>query len=107
EFERLARKEPDDPRLRFNAGAAAFRDEDYETALKHFNATLSAKDIQLQEKSYYNLGNAQFRLGEKAKDPKEKNQQWEQAIHQYENALKLNTNDLDAQFNLDVVKQKL
>ena len=56
EFERLARKSPDDARLRYNAGAAAFGDEDYETASKHFNATLSAPDISLQEQSYYNLG---------------------------------------------------
>src|SRR6185436_18958545 len=65
EFERLARKSPDDSRLRYNAGAAAFQDEDYDTALKHFNQTLSARDLKLQEQSYYNLGNTHFRLGEK------------------------------------------
>ncbi len=107
EFERLARKSPDDSRLRYNAGAAAFQDEDYDTALKHFNQTLSARDLKLQEQSYYNLGNTHFRLGEKANDAKEKQQQWEQAIHQYESALKLDANDADAKFNLEVVKKKL
>jgi Ca-activated chloride channel family protein len=107
EFERLARKSPDDPRLRYNAGAAAFQGEDYDTALKHFNQTLSARDLKLQEQSYYNLGNTHFRLGEKTTDAKEKQQQWEQAIHQYESALKLNTNDMDAQFNMEVVKKRL
>jgi len=107
EFERLARKSPDDARLRYNAGAAAFGAEDYETALKHFNASLSARDLKLQQQSYYNLGNAKFRLGEKTDETKEKQQQWEQAIHQYENALKLDSNDTDAKFNLDVVKKKL
>jgi Ca-activated chloride channel homolog len=107
EFERLARKSPEDARLRYNAGAAAFQDEDYDTALKHFNQTLSARDLKLQEQSYYNLGNTHFRLGEKTDDAKEKQQQWEQAIHQYESALKLNTNDMDAQFNMEVVKKKL
>ena len=75
EFERLARKSPDDVRLRYNAGAAAFQDEDYETALKHFNATLSARDLKLQEQGYYNLGNTHFRLGEKSDDAKAKQQQ--------------------------------
>ena len=107
EFERLARKSPDDSRLRYNAGAAAFQDEDYDTALKHFNQTLSARDLKLQQQSYYNLGNTHFRLGEKTDDAKEKQQQWEQAIHQYESALKLNTNDVDAKFNVEVVKKKL
>ncbi len=107
EFERLARKSPDDSRLRYNAGAAAFQDEDYDTALKHFNQTLTARDLKLQEQSYYNLGNTHFRLGEKTTEAKDKQQQWEQAIHQYESALKLNTNDLDAKFNMEVVKEKL
>jgi Ca-activated chloride channel homolog len=107
EFERLARKSPDDVRLRYNAGAAAFGDEDYETALKHFNASLSSPDLKLQEQSYYNLGNAHFRLGEKTDDAKNKQQQWEQATRQYETALKLDPNDADAKFNLELVKKKL
>lgn len=107
EFDRLARKKPDDARLRYNAGTAAFQAEDYDGALKSFNQTLTARDLKLQQQSYYNLGNTHFRLGEKSTDGKDKQQQWEQAIHQYENALKLNTNDMDAQFNMDVVKRKL
>jgi len=107
EFERLARKSPEDVRLRYNAGAAAFKDEDYETALKHFNATLSARDLKLQEQGYYNLGNTHFRLGEKSEDAKAKQQEWEQAIQQYESALRLDANDADAKFNLEVVKKKL
>ncbi len=107
EYERLAKKNPDDTRLRFNAGAAAYQDEDYKEALRHFSAGLSAPDVKLQQRSYYNLGNTQFRLGEQAQEMKEKQQAWEQAIHDYESALKLGTNDVDAKFNLDVVKQKL
>lgn len=107
EFERLAKKSPDDARLRYNAGTAAFGDEDYETALKHFNASLSSPDLKLQGQSYYNLGNSHFRLGEKSEDPKSKQEQWEQAVRQFETALKLDANDADAKFNLDVVKKKL
>ena len=107
EFERLAAKQPDDSRLRYNAGAAAFQDEDYDSALKHFNQTLTARDLSLQQQSYYNLGNTHFRLGEKTEDAKDKQQQWEQAVHQYESAVKLKTNDVDAQFNMEIVKKKL
>lgn len=107
EFERLARKSPDDARLRYNAGAAAFQDEDYDTALKHFTETLTARDLKLQQQGYYNLGNTQFRLGEKAENPEEKQKLWEQAIHQFESALKLDPNDEDAKYNLDLVKKRL
>src|SRR3569832_2232851 len=72
EFERLAKKTPNDPRYRYNAGAAAFQDAEYEEALRHFSASLSSTDLKLQEQSYYNLGNTQFRLGERAKEVKEK-----------------------------------
>lgn len=107
EFERLAKKSPDDARLRFNAGAAAFQDQGYDDALRHFSASLSAPDLKLQQRSYYNLGNTQYRLGERSNDPKQKQQSWEQAIHDYENALKLDPQDPDAKFNRDVVQQKL
>ena len=107
EFERLAKKSPDDPRLRFNAGASAFQDQDYEDALKHFSATLSSPDVKLLEQGYYNLGNTHFRLGEKDADAKAKTKQWEESVRQYESALKLEANDTDAKFNLDLVKQKL
>ena len=107
EFERLAHKKPEDARLRYNAGAAAFQDQDYESALKHFSATLSTPDLKLQEQSYYNLGDTHFRLGEKEQDAKAKTQAWEEAVRQYESALKLDANDADAKFNLELVKQKL
>jgi Ca-activated chloride channel homolog len=107
EFERLSRKKPEDLRLRYNAGAAAFGQEDYETALKHFSAALSAEDLKLQEQSYYNLGNTHFRLGEKSEDMKARQEQWQQAIQHYESALKLDPTDADSKFNLELVKKKL
>ena len=50
-------KYPEDPRLHFNAGAAAYRATNYSGAIRHFSAVLSAQDIRLQAKAYYNLGN--------------------------------------------------
>jgi Ca-activated chloride channel homolog len=107
EFEKLAKKNPDDARLRYNAGAAAFQDESFDDALRHFSASLSAPDVKLQEQSYYNLGNTRFRLGEHAKDAKEKQESWEQAIRDFDNALKLDPTDPDAKFNRDIVQQKI
>lgn len=107
EYERLLKKKPDDPRLHFNAGAAAFRREEHETAAKHFNSALLTPDLELQQRSYYNLGNAQFRLGEDATEPQAKSEQWQGAVSSYESALKLNPTDADARHNLELVKKKL
>ncbi len=107
EFEKLSKKNPDDPRLRFNAGAAAFQSGRLDEAARQFNSSLATPDLPLQERAYYNLGNTQFRLGEKSSDPKKKQENWEQALAHYESALQLAPKDEDAVFNRDLVKKKL
>src|ERR1051326_4998564 len=107
EYKRLLIEKPDDPRLHFNAGAAAFQVKDDEETLKHWTHALATPDLQLEEQVYYNLGNTHFRLGEEAKALEKKQAAWDEAIAQYDSALKLNPNDQDAKFNLDLVKAKL
>ncbi len=107
EYERTLKSKPGDPRLHFNAGAAAFQAGDYDTALGHLNSALIAQDVTLQQRAYYNLGNTRFRLGEDAAKPDEKQKQWEQAMKGYESALKLDAKDEDARHNLEFVKQRL
>src|SRR5437660_9602149 len=75
EYKRLLLDKPDDPRLHFNAGAAAFRVNDFDEALKQLNSALVTQDLQLQERAYYNLGNTEYRRGteEHAPDKKKSN----------------------------------
>ncbi|MEY2408784.1 MAG: Ca-activated chloride channel [Verrucomicrobiota bacterium] len=108
EYERaLNKKKTEDPRLHFNAGAAAFKGRDYEAAAQHLNSSLIAQDVPLQQRSYYNLGNTRYRLGEQAAEPDKKKSLWEQASKSFESAIKLDPRDDDAKFNLEFVKQKL
>src|SRR5437867_8882893 len=78
EYKRLLMEKPDDPRLHFNAGAAAFRVNDFEEARKQLNSALVTQDLQLQERTYYNLGNTEYRLGADAQAPDKKQAEWEQ-----------------------------
>jgi Ca-activated chloride channel family protein len=107
EYERVLKSRPDDPRLHFNAGTSAFQNRDYDQALDHLNSALMTQDLPTQHKTYYNIGNTRFRLGEAASDLTKRQQLWEQAVGSYESALKLDPKDADAQFNHDFVKQKL
>jgi len=107
QYQDLLEKKPNDPKLNFNAGDAAFQSGFYDKALKHFNSSLATEDLGLQEQSFYNLGNTQYRLGEEGSDPSKKQENWEHAVNSYESALKLNANDADAKHNLQLVKKKL
>lgn len=106
-YEQALQKKPNDPRLRFNAGTAAYQAGKYEKALEHLNSALVTPDVQLQQRAYYNRGDAQFRLGEEEQDPKKRTAAWEEAVSSFESAMKLDPRDTDAKYNLDLVKHKL
>jgi Ca-activated chloride channel family protein len=107
EYERLLKRNNDDPRLHFNAGAAAYRNRQFEEAAKQFNATLASPDLKLQGLAYYNEGNALYHHGEQNPDPKKRTEAWEKALQDYQSSTKLNPQDADAKFNYEFVKRKL
>lgn len=107
EYERLLERSPDDARLHYNAGAAAYRAGQFEEASKSFDAALKAQDVQLQQRAYYNLGNSLYRRGEPLAEPQQKLETWEKSAQSFESALKLQPQDVDAKYNLDVVRKKL
>ncbi len=107
EYQELIAKKPNDSKLRYNAGAAAYQANKFDEAVKQFEASAASPDLDLQQQSFYNLGNAEFRVGEADSNPQQRSAVWEQAIQHYDAALKLNPQDKDAEFNRDVVKKKL
>jgi len=96
-----------DPRLHFNAGAAAYQNQDLDSAKREFSESLSSPDLPLQQRSYYNLGNTFYRIGQQLPDADKKQEAWENALKQYESALKLNGKDGDASYNMNFVKKQL
>lgn len=107
EYQRLLRQNTNDSRLHFNAGAAAYRNRQFEEAARQFNAALSSPDLKLQGLAYYNEGNSLFHLGERSADPKQRKEAWEKALTDYQSAMKLSPQDPDAKFNYEFVKKKL
>ncbi len=109
QYKEAAEKNPDTPALQFNLGAAAYKAGEYDKAAPAFQKTLQSDKLEVQQLAYYNLGNTQFRLGEKTvgEKPDETIKSWQEALESYEAALKLNPEDADAKFNRDLVKKKL
>jgi Ca-activated chloride channel family protein len=107
EYQRLLQKQPDDARLQYNAGTAAYRAGRFERATNALNAALLSSDPMLLKRAYYNLGNAYYRLGEREADLNARVANWEESLQHYESALRLSPADADAKFNRDLVAKKL
>jgi len=102
-------KEPENARLHYNLGSTLYRTGQFEQAAETLEQSLNTDDVELQKDSFYNLGNTRYRLGESrlGANPEETISFWEQAMKDYQNALNLTPDDVDAQFNYEFVKKKL
>jgi Ca-activated chloride channel family protein len=105
EFNRLAQVETNDLRLVFNAGDAAYRATNFDLAESLFTQVTVSPDLKLQEQAYYNLGNVQFQKAKQAKDLDGLEQGFDAAAKIYQRAVSLNTNDVDAVFNMNFAHQ--
>lgn len=109
EYKAATEKAPEDYKLRFNLGTAAYKNRKYRDAQSAFKRALKSPDLSLQNQAYYNLGNTLYRQGQRTEKsaPQATISQWQAAIDAYGSALKLNPEDEDARFNQEFVKKRL
>jgi Ca-activated chloride channel family protein len=109
EYTDTSAKQPGNAPLHFNAASAAYKAGDYTQATTGFQQSLKTDQVALQHDAYYNLGNTQYRVGqkdEKAK-PQETIKTWEEAVKSYDSALQIAANDTEAKHNRDFVQHKI
>jgi Ca-activated chloride channel family protein len=109
DYTAAAVKEPTKTELQFNAGSAAYKAGDLAQAATAFQNSLHTEQVPVQQGAYYNLGNTQFRLGQKTEksNPKETIETWEKAVSSYDAALQIEPGDLQAKHNRDLVKHQI
>jgi len=109
QYQAAAAQKSGAPQLEFNVGAAAYKAGMFDDAAKAFQKSLTTDQLNLQQETYYNLGNTQYRLGQKTEKttPEQTIPVWKQAVQSYEAALQLNPNDADSIYNRDLVKKEL
>ncbi len=91
-YKALLREHPDAPELSINAGNALYRSGDFARALPNYEAALATPDKKVRAVALYDKGDALFRLG-----------QLREAREAYADALRLDPNDRDAKFNIEVI----
>lgn len=104
-----AERDPDDARLHLNEGVAAYRANDPEAAEAAFSRAIDHGEVPLQQRAYYNLGNARVRSAEAAgsTDPALAKGKLERALEAYDGALALDPDDGDARYNRELVAKRL
>jgi Ca-activated chloride channel family protein len=110
QFQQTLKSHPEsraEDKLQFDSGAAAYKLKDYNRALESFSQALLTRDIGLQSKGYYNLGNTLYQRGEMEKSDDKKLSDWTNALEHYEQTLKLDPQDKDAKDNYEYVKKKI
>ena len=98
---------PEVPELHYNIGNVLYRKKRYQEALTEFNKALNTNNPELQQKAYYNLGNCNYRLGEQLlkMGKSESIEKFKQAIEAYKKALELNSQDMDAKYNIEFIEK--
>jgi len=87
---------PEEPRLRYNLGAALYQQRQFDKAAEEFQRAAAVDDAGLAADAHYNFGNARFRQ-----------QDLPGAIESYTRALKLRPDHQDAKYNLELARKLL
>ena len=93
----------------YNAGTSAYENGEFDVAAEKLKDSLLTPDLEVQQKAYYNLGNSLYRVGQGLlqEDPKKTIEVWEKSVKAFDDALALDAEDEDAEFNRDFVQKKL
>jgi len=86
---------PDNAKIYYNIGTAAYMNKEYEQAKKNFTQAAESDDANLRHDAKYNLANTEFKMGN-----------LDDAVKGYENILEEFPEDSQAKENLEFVRKQ-
>lgn len=101
-YQRALRDGNDSPMLHYNLGTALLRLGRRQEAEEHLRTALNTVDPEERARALYNLGNRFLEAGIDAPDPRARDQMLDAAAEAYRDALRLDPDDLDAKWNLEL-----
>ena len=90
-YQRAGRELPDRPEPHYNAGNTWYRQQNFEEAWGQYLKAMVNADPELAQRSAFNIGNALYSAT-----------QFTEAIESYQEALRLDPDDVDAKHNLEL-----
>jgi tetratricopeptide (TPR) repeat protein len=107
-YERAAAALPEAAEIRFNQGAAAFKQFHYDQAVEYYLAALVTENAQLASRAQYNLANVRYQQALQAMQTFQDALSLVQAaIAFYRDSLELDPARLDARYNLELAYRLL
>jgi len=95
-YERILTKHPDWEEAHFGKGAALYKTDRIDDALREFEMAIPSKNPIRKSAALYNMGNALL-----------KSNRLEESLKFYKRALELNPQDYDAKHNFELVRQMM
>lgn len=92
----------DDPELRYNIGTTLLRLDRYAEAERQFTRALRSVDPALRTPTFYNLGLRFLEDGRASPDPRAQGRLLDAAVEAFRHALRLDPDDVDAKWNLEL-----
>jgi tetratricopeptide (TPR) repeat protein len=96
-------------RAHYNLGNTLYRQKKYEESAQHYSQALEHPGLDKKTRSriYHNRGNSNLKAGLQKENRAEGMQQFQQAVNDYQEALKLNPKNDDTRYNLSYAKKLL
>lgn len=96
-------------RAHYNLGNALYRQRNYNGAAQHFDSVLMQPDLsdKVRSQAFHNKGNSNLQAGLQQANRADGMQQFQQAVNDYQEALKLNPKNEDTRYNLSYAKKML
>ena len=97
EYKKALEKNPKSKEAQFNLGNSYYKQQRYDEAMREYgNSGVSMKSPEERATTYYNAGNSLYQ-----------SDKYQDAINAYKQSLRLNPNDEDTRYNLQMARAKL
>lgn len=108
-YDQALSKRPEDPSIQHNRAAALYRKGEFSEAGEAFLKSLGGGEEYLEERTVYNIGNTEYRIGEgrEGSDPSSAMENYKKALEYYKRAMELSPEDQDAKYNYEFTLKKI